>query len=143
MLSREEGNAEMTTEVTDVLPIGTVLDHPCPECGGSMVLRQSKYGLFYGCGGYPKCRATHGAHKDGRPLGIPADKKTKQARIRAHAVFDQLWKEDHMSRSEAYSWMQDAMGLTEDEAHIGRFTEEQCDELELKVEDFLEEADDK
>lgn len=128
--------------MNDVLPLGTKLAHPCPECGEPMLLRNSKYGLFYGCSTFPQCKATHGAHKDGRPLGTPADKKTKQARIRAHDVFDELWKDKHMSRSEAYEWMQDAMGLSEDEAHIGKFTEEQCDELELKVEEFLEEADD-
>lgn len=130
----------MTTN--DVLPLGTKLDHPCPECGEPMVLRNSKYGLFYGCSSFPRCKATHGAHKDGRPLGIPADKKTKKARMRAHDVFDQLWKDKHMSRPEAYEWMQEAMDMSEEEAHIGRFTEEQCDELELKVEEFLEEQDD-
>ena len=37
-----------------------------------MVLRNSKYGLFYGCSTYPNCKASHGAHKDGKPLGTPA-----------------------------------------------------------------------
>lgn len=128
----------------EMLPWGTVLDHPCPDCGSSMVLRDSKYGPFYGCSEYPNCKATHGAHKNtGKPLGIPANKKTKKARMRAHDSFDQLWKDKHMNRSEAYEWMQEAMELSEDEAHIGRFTEEQCDELELKVEEYLEEQDDK
>ena len=109
-----------------------------------MVLRDSKYGLFYGCTNYPKCKATHGAHKkSGKPLGTPADKKTKKARMQAHDAFDQLWKNKHMSRSEAYEWMQEAMEMTEDEAHIGCFTEDQCDKLEVLVEGYLEELDDK
>jgi ssDNA-binding Zn-finger/Zn-ribbon topoisomerase 1 len=29
---------------------------PCPECGGETVARQSKYGTFYGCARYPKCK---------------------------------------------------------------------------------------
>ena len=30
---------------------------PCPKCGkGTMVLRKSFYGAFYGCSNYPKCR---------------------------------------------------------------------------------------
>jgi len=128
--------------MSEMLPFGTVLGHPCPDCGSSMVLRDSKYGPFYGCVEFPKCKASHGAHKKtGEPLGTPADAKTKKARIRAHDVFDQLWKGQHMSRSEAYAWMQEAMDMSEDEAHIGNFTEEQCDELELKVEEFLEEKD--
>jgi len=30
----------------------------CPRCGGNLVLRQGKYGSFYGCSNYPKCRFT-------------------------------------------------------------------------------------
>ena len=128
----------------DCLPLGTVLDHPCPECGSSMVLRTSKYGLFYGCVEYPKCTSAHGAHKKtGKPLGKPADKKTKLARIRAHASFDQLWKSKHMERDDAYTWMQEAMEMSEDEAHIGKFNEDQCDKLEMFVEEYLEEQEDK
>jgi ssDNA-binding Zn-finger/Zn-ribbon topoisomerase 1 len=109
-----------------------------------MVLRNSKYGFFYGCSSYPKCKAAHGAHKKtGQPLGTAADKKTKQARIRAHDSFDTLWKDKHMSRSEAYAWMQEAMEMTEDEAHIGKFDEEKCDRLEVLVDEYLEEQDDK
>ena len=115
------------------LPMGTVLPHPCPECGGRMVLRPSKYGLFYGCAAYPICKAAHGAHADGQPLGIPADKPTKDARIRAHAAFDRLWKETRMTRSDAYGWMRGEMGLSRDDAHIGRFTISQCEDLIRKV----------
>lgn len=129
--------------MADPLPVGTKLDHPCPECGAKMVLRNSKFGLFYGCTSFPKCKATHGAHADGQPLGIPANAKTKKARIRAHDAFDQLWKDKHMSRGDAYFWMQGAMVMTAEEAHIGRFTEDQCDELEVKVDEYLEELDDK
>lgn len=30
----------------------------CPKCGGALVLRKGKYGKFYGCSNYPKCRYT-------------------------------------------------------------------------------------
>lgn len=30
----------------------------CPKCGGNIVLRTGKYGTFYGCSNYPKCRFT-------------------------------------------------------------------------------------
>ncbi|SDB66668.1 NERD domain-containing protein [Butyrivibrio sp. INlla16] len=32
----------------------------CPKCGGRLVLRKGKYGEFYGCSNYPKCRYTIG-----------------------------------------------------------------------------------
>lgn len=28
----------------------------CPRCGKKLVLRNGKYGSFYGCSGYPNCR---------------------------------------------------------------------------------------
>ena len=30
----------------------------CPKCGGRLVLRNGKYGSFYGCSNYPKCKFT-------------------------------------------------------------------------------------
>ena len=30
----------------------------CPRCGGNLVLRNGKYGEFYGCSNYPKCKFT-------------------------------------------------------------------------------------
>lgn len=124
----------------DTLPLGTVLDHPCPECGAQMVLRTSKFGLFYGCEKYPTCQSAHGAHKDGQPLGIPANKATKVARIQAHEDFDRLWKHGHMKRKEAYAWMRQAMGMSADDAHIGRFTIEQCEQLRVAVSKFFGET---
>lgn len=30
----------------------------CPRCGGNLVLRHSKYGSFFGCSNYPRCKFT-------------------------------------------------------------------------------------
>ena len=30
----------------------------CPKCGGDIILKNGKYGNFYGCSNYPKCRYT-------------------------------------------------------------------------------------
>ncbi len=30
----------------------------CPRCGGDLVKRKGKYGVFWGCSNYPKCRFT-------------------------------------------------------------------------------------
>lgn len=105
-------------------------DLVCPECGALMVLRDSRYGLFYSCSKYPECIATHGAYKsDGRPLGKPANKKTRGARIAAHAEFDRLWKYEGWSRESAYHWMQKVLGLNRRQAHIGKLDKKQCEAL--------------
>jgi len=124
-----------------MLPLGTLLLHPCPECGAAMVLRESRFGPFYGCRRYPSCDATHGARPDGRPHGVPADKPTKKERILVHALFDQLWRgpQAPMSRTEAYGWMQKMMRMSADEAHIGRFMIVDCVRLRaLLWENFLD-----
>ncbi len=33
-------------------------EQSCPLCGGMLMLRKGKFGMFYGCSGYPACRYT-------------------------------------------------------------------------------------
>lgn len=43
-------------------------DIPCPRCGtGHLVRRQGKFGTFFGCSDFPKCRYTAGVGDDGMP----------------------------------------------------------------------------
>lgn len=122
------------------VPLGTTLPEPCPDCGSPMLLKAIPgHGLRYGCSRFPACRTEHGAHRDGRPLGKPADRAARMARVRAHTVFDRMWKgpSKRMPRREAYVWMQRTMGLTEDEAHIGLFDAPACDRLIAAVEAYL------
>lgn len=102
---------------------------PVCFCGAPMQLRRSRYGKFYGCTRYPECDGRHGAHPNGSPLGIPADKATREARIRAHEAFDRLWRSGEMRRPDAYRWLREQMGLSRSEGHISRFTAEQCERL--------------
>jgi hypothetical protein len=116
----------------DVLPWpGERHDLICPEkdCDGRMVLRSSKHGLFYGCSNYPRCKGSHGAHPDGSPLGTPADKETKRARIRAHFFFDRLWHEGIMTRTEAYAMLAEALHVKPIFAHIALMDATMCEVL--------------
>lgn len=118
----------------------------CPECGMEMHLKNSKHGKFYGCSGYPDCEATHGAHHDGRPLGTPATKDTRQARMSAHISFDRLWEPAlrmyeaeggpitrspefllRVARTRAYAWLAWRLGMKTSDAHIGSFDAFHCD----------------
>lgn len=108
--------------------VGDELDHPCPECSSTMVLRESRHGPFYGCRAYPRCTATHAAHPDGTPQGVPADAETRAARRAAHEVFDRMWKGTGapFSRREAYRLLAEAMNL--DELHFGALDKSRCAE---------------
>lgn len=101
----------------------------CADCHSLLKLRLSKHGPFYGCSRWPECHGVHGAHPDGKPKGTPANKQTRLARIRAHVVFDPIWKQGILKRHEAYSWMRKAMALSRSQAHIAMFSEAQCEQL--------------
>lgn len=105
----------------------------CPNCGpeyGSVMvqrIRRSDGSPFWGCERFPRCKATHGAHPDGKPLGVPGTPETKAARKRAHDAFDRLWTEGGMRRDGAYKWLADSMGLSAEAAHMGAFDAKQCE----------------
>lgn len=48
------------------------VDVDCPECGKPMILKTSRYGKkFYACTGYPDCKTTLSADKEGKPVEMP------------------------------------------------------------------------
>lgn len=89
------------------------------------------------------CTAQCGCHPDGKPLGTLATKELRQLRIKAHALFDELWKpwkaqqlaypeEERVigklrgtMRSRAYAWLAEQMGMSKDECHIAMMDEMQ------------------
>ena len=84
---------------------------------------------FYGCDRWPACDGVIGCHQsNGIPLGFVADKETKSWRIKAHEVFDALWKGENakMNRHQAYAWISHQLGF---EVHMGDATIETCQKV--------------
>lgn len=110
----------------------------CPYCGRAAILRKASdvYGehtkiqYLYVCSGYPVCNAYVGVHAGTqKPKGTLANSELRNKRILAHKVFDSIWKHDIMSRDNAYRWIRDIFSLSSKQAHIGQFSEYQCDQL--------------
>jgi hypothetical protein len=103
----------------------------CGDCGARMSLRvmRTTGKPFWGCSRFPLCLGAHGAHPSGAPMGTPADKATRQARVVAHAAFDAAWRARGMKRKEAYAWLRELTGLGYREGHISQMTAEQCRDL--------------
>lgn len=100
----------------------------CPDCGDSMAIMKDKSFIGYRCRSLD-CRGSHAAHPDGRPVGTPADARTRRARVEAHEAFDRVWKYGRMSRDQAYLWMQESLGIKSSKCHIGSFDVATCRKL--------------
>ena len=115
----------------------------CPYCqnpaklvDSATIYRGRDYGKLWRC---DPCDAHVGVHRnspDYAPLGRLANKELRQWKMRAHAAFDPLWKTGRhgspsrgMRRAEAYRWMREALGMTQEEAHVGKFDVPECKRL--------------
>lgn len=111
----------------------------CPYCfkpsvhvPDTEIYPRSYGGYIYLC---RDCDAYVGTHKD-RPheaLGRLANKELREAKIKAHAAFDNLWnrkiakgfKKGH-ARAKAYKWLSKEMNIEPEYTHIGCFDVKQC-----------------
>jgi hypothetical protein len=100
-------------------------DLQCADCGSQMILAETCFGVRYKCT-QEGCGGTHGAHPNGSPVGVPADKFTRKARMRAHEAFDRVWESKTMSRSDAYTWLDLVMGQEPGKTHISMMSKDQC-----------------
>ena len=105
----------------------------CPYCQCQARLTDSKeiygksYGNIYVC---DLCNAYVGCHKGtDRPLGRLANKKLRKLRSRCHELFDPMWKDCSMSRTEAYEWLRNILGLSKKVCHIAKFDETICERM--------------
>ena len=118
----------------------------CPYCGAIADLRpaseiyhdESRTDMLYVCRNYPRCKAYVGTYAGTDvPLGPLANGELRHLRIRAHRIFDQIWKQGIMTRDNAYRWLADSFGLRKQDAHIGHMGEYGCRQLIEKCENVL------
>ncbi len=92
--------------------------------------------IFYDC---RPCDAYVGCHKNSdKPLGRLANRELRKAKSEAHLVFDPLWKEGHMNRTDAYKWLANGLSIHRDTCHIGMFDLEQCAKVVALVSQYWE-----
>ena len=114
----------------------------CPYCQKRAKLADSacvyngvSYGMIWLCVPCDAYVGTHKNSKDHAPLGRLANKELREWKKKAHAAFDPLWKSKRMKRTDAYRLMRERLGMTPDQAHIGKFDVSECKRLieELKA----------
>jgi len=110
----------------------------CLYCETEAIFVSSKefYGKDYKTNIYScvPCDAYVGTHGNSEtPLGTMANSELRECRKKAHLHFDKFWKSREMSRSEAYKWMANQMGLGAKGAHIAMFDVGKCEILINKI----------
>lgn len=105
-------------------------DKPARLVGGAQIYPHREdlwHRKFYVCN---PCDARVGCHNDTvKPYGRLANATLREARGRAHDLFDPLWRGPGLRRNSGYAWMAEVMGLTRQQAHIGMFDLDQCNRL--------------
>ncbi len=103
----------------------------CADCGGALLISEKPAAWtgpsrwVYLCQNRPQCRGLLSAHDNGSPMGEPAPAHIRQARRKAHAAFDELWRHARnrgATRKRAYAWLARRLDLTEDDCHIGQMS---------------------
>ena len=108
----------------------------CPYCGSRTELRSAD-GIYhdnrdktmlYVCKNYPRCdtyvRVIPGTTQ---PIGSLANGHLRAMRTEAHRNFNQLYMKGIMTKSEAYQWLSDIIGLPMSKTHIGDMGEYYCE----------------
>lgn len=73
------------------------------------------------------CKAWVGCHPNTTtPLGILANAELRKAKMAAHELFDPLWKNGQRTRTQAYQWLSEKLGIKPKHCHIGSFSLEKC-----------------
>lgn len=112
----------------------------CPYCGAKAVLRPASfvYGSallekgrhIYLCSNWPACDAYVSAHKTSLlPMGTLANGELRHKRILAHRALSAFQKFRHMEKWAVYLWLQMQLGMSREEAHIGQFSDAQCEKV--------------
>lgn len=79
---------------------------------------------FWHCKG---CKALVSCHRGTKnAMGRLSTEKDRKHKHTAHEWFDRLWKEEHMTRHQAYDWLSEYLGIPHEYTHIGMFSTRTC-----------------
>lgn len=120
----------------------------CPYCGAIAVKRkaediyedvseESAAKEFWVCSRYPTCDAYVTSGRDGKPLGMLANKELRRLRIAAHQCFDEIYKNKILTRHQAYGLLADRFGIPQRYAHIASFDTYRCNETIKMAQEIL------
>lgn len=118
----------------------------CNRCNKMTVLvvnNSTIYGKQYGKWPFAylcsNCHSYVGMHPNTFiPLGTLADEVTRAARRDCKVSFESVWKTGLLSRSEAYKWLAQELGISPGDCHFGWFEADVCFRAKTICEQYLE-----
>ncbi|WP_319931557.1 zinc-finger-containing protein [Xenorhabdus santafensis] len=118
-------------KVKDPLPAPT----KCHYCAGSIAIVSHKAVYGQDFGNWPwlyictTCRAYVGMHPfTDIPLGTLANEETRAARKSCKPHFERIWKSGKLTRTDAYKWLAEKLGIDPGECHFGWFDVDMCEQ---------------
>ena len=103
----------------------------CPIHKTKMMRTHTQYGNRYDC-------TEADCDMVGWNSNTPANQQTRNARIKAHDMFDTVWRTGIMKRSEAYDALASYMGRKKKHTHMAQFSYDECQSVIVFVHDLLE-----
>ena len=99
-------------------------DLECPDCGALLILKDSKFGIFYGCVNWreTQCKGSLSCNRSAKPLGSPANAETRKLRHQAYEAMHTFWD---MSKCE-YGEIHTLLGVPQDYLRIGFLDKAKC-----------------
>lgn len=106
----------------------------CPDCGARLILKEGKFGIFYGCERYHEtgCRGAHNCRLPGVPAGIPANTETRALRKQVLNALEDLStpkgnpNEGSPSSRYDWDWLSENLHLTRQEMQVASLDKDGC-----------------
>jgi hypothetical protein len=84
-------------------------------------LEDRQFWVCWSCNAWVGCKSG-----TDEPFGELADEALRAARTSAHKAFDPIWEQGLMTKTDAYAWLSQALGIPRHECHIGLMKLEDC-----------------
>lgn len=111
----------------------------CPDCGGKLVLKDGKFGIFYGCENWDTtgCTGAHGCYKkNAEPYGIPANAETRQLRKLLLSKMQLAMEKDESNTLDLTHSLSNLLNVPMGRAKVAYFDRTQC-EVAIQFLDLL------
>lgn len=117
----------------------------CPDCGAQLILKEGKFGIFYGCERYREtgCKGSHNCPSPGVPAGIPANAETRAMRRKALEALTNLFepkghKDERPASGSKWDpvWIQKNLNLSLEETRVASLDIAGCQKILKAVERY-------